>query len=66
MEEKETGVASGADPQHEVYLSQGSGLGSEIWSWAECLWTDEEQQKDCGGSPSPEQTAQTAGLKTTF
>lgn len=66
MEKKETWVLSGTDQQHKVYLCQGSGLGSEIWSWAECLWMAEEQQKDCGGSPSPEQTVKTVRLKTTF
>lgn len=36
------------------YLHLDSGLGSEIRSWAEFVLMEEEQQKDCGGSPSPE------------
>lgn len=40
------------------YLHRGSG--SEIWSWAAYVWMGEEQQTDCGGSPSPEHTVQTS------
>lgn len=63
---RKLGLCQAQNQQHKVYLCQGSGLGSEIWSWAEFLWTDEERQTDCGGSPSPEQTVKTVRLKTTF
>lgn len=48
------------------YLHRGSGSGSEIWSWAAYVWMGEEQHTDCGGSPSPEHTVQTVGLKQPF
>lgn len=48
------------------YLHRGSGSGSEIQSWAAYVSMGEEQQTDCGGSPSPEHKVQTVRLKQPF